>query len=388
MYNNLNEVRKKNIGIITFHKYSNPGTVLQALALQDAVEALGYHAELIDFEARVNRSKWQYLSSHVLRIPIYLRYYEKYYLQKKYNFKIIEKSQLSNAFHDQYLHLGSRKYNSSQELCDNPPVYDGYVVGSDQTWNPNVSNNPDAFYLTFVKEREKCGSYAPSIAVNRLSREQELRAGRLLEHIQWLSCREKQGAEIIRRITGRDTANVLDPTLLLDDRAWRNYEKRYTAPANYILQYILGESKEHREYVKHLSEKLKLPVINISTTYLDWKSGKVSICGPDEFIWLIDNASLVCTDSFHGTAFSVNLNTPFVSFERYKKNKAKSENSRLYDFLSMLGIEKKIVDPGNISADMDYAETDFTTANKKLEDMRRYSLKYLEEMLLSITSYN
>ena len=39
----------KTIGIITYHHYYNYGTMLQALALQEKVEQLGYQAELIDF---------------------------------------------------------------------------------------------------------------------------------------------------------------------------------------------------------------------------------------------------------------------------------------------------------------------------------------------------
>ena len=56
---------------------------------------------------------------------------------------------------------------------ENPPVYDGYVVGSDQTWNPFVANSPEAFFLPFVENKSKKGSYGPSLAVKSLSDEKE-----------------------------------------------------------------------------------------------------------------------------------------------------------------------------------------------------------------------
>ena len=379
---NNSENKSKTIGIITFHRYSNPGTVLQALALQDKIEEYGYHVELIDFEARISETRLENFTNHIRRIPVYIKDFKKYYYQFVYRDNIKLKQTLSNSFHDNTIHVGNNKYYSTEQLCENPPVYDGYIVGSDQTWNPNVSHNPDAFYLTFVEDSDRCGSYAPSVASSRLTNAQEQRMCSLLPHIRWLSCRERSGAEKIEKLTGRMVKTVLDPTLLLDMEQWEKYTKPVKVYKPYILQYILGESKEHRDYVRNISQKLNMPIINISTTFLDWKENNVLICGPDEFLWLIKNASLVCTDSFHGTAFSLNLNVPFVSFERYSRDNAKSENTRLYDLLNSIGLESRIVDA---NTSIDIFDIDFSNAMTRLLKLREESEEYLKKMLLSIT---
>ena len=377
------EKQRKTIGIMTFHRYSNPGTVLQALALQEKIEECGFNAELIDFEARVRETRLEKLMVHLRRIPVYIRNFDKYYYQHINRDKIVKKAQLSNNFHDKTIHVSRLKYSSTEQLCEAPPIYDGYLVGSDQTWNPNVSHNPDAFYLTFVKDKAKCGSYAPSVASSRLTIDQEQRMRDLLNHISWLSCRESSGTKKIEMLTGRKVKTVLDPTLLLTSQQWEAYVKPIDVCKPFILQYILGESKEHRDYTRNISQKLRIPIINISTTYLDWKEKNTLICGPDEFLWLIKNASLVCTDSFHGTAFSINFNIPFVSFERYRRDSANSENTRLYDLLNNVGLDHRIADKKN---EIDYLELDYTDAMNRLQFFREDSENYLNNMLLNITN--
>ena len=87
---------------------------------------------------------------------------------------------------------------------ENPPVYDGYVVGSDQTWNPFVANSPEAFFLPFVENKSKKGSYDPSLAVKSLSDEKEKEYRKKLSNFSFLSCREQDGAQLLSRITQND----------------------------------------------------------------------------------------------------------------------------------------------------------------------------------------
>ena len=55
----------KTIGIITYHHYYNYGTMLQALALQEKVEQLGYQAELIDFKQDNSLSRYEMLKLRI-----------------------------------------------------------------------------------------------------------------------------------------------------------------------------------------------------------------------------------------------------------------------------------------------------------------------------------
>ncbi len=51
--------------------------------------------------------------------------------------------------------------------------------------------------------------------------------------------------------------------------------------------------------------------------------------GPIEFLNLIRGAEYVCTDSFHGTCFSVINEKKFMVFNRYSDNSSVSKNSRI-----------------------------------------------------------
>ena len=187
----------KTIGIITYHHYYNYGTMLQALALQEKVEQLGYQAELIDFKQDNSLSRYEMLKLRIKRMPVYIKERKKYRALADSREKIKEKNELFEQFYKTYLHVGKKKYTTTQQLMENPPVYDGYVVGSDQTWNPFVANSPEAFFLPFVENKSKKGSYGPSLAVKSLSDEKEKEYRKKLSNFSFLSCREQDGAQWI-----------------------------------------------------------------------------------------------------------------------------------------------------------------------------------------------
>jgi len=369
----------KKIGIITYHHYYNYGTMLQALALQMKVEELGYKCEIIDFKQNNDLRKSDLIKLRIKRVKVYIKDFKKYYTLKSVENENIERNKRFEYFYKKYLKVSSNNYSSSEEIKKNPPKYDGYVVGSDQTWNPNVGKNPDAFYLSFVEKKSQCGSYAPSVGLTKLSSEQSKRMKKKLDHIKFLSCREQLGSELLQKVTGRKVTTVLDPTLLIDSEKWKeliNKENKY--PNKYILQYFLGDIPECRQFVQELSKKTKLPVIILPHSYLDAKRKNVIYCGPDGFLDLIYNAEYVCTDSFHGMAFSINLNKNFFAFHKRKENEKGSDNSRITDLLRRLGLENRLIIDYQIPKEM---TINYKNVEEKLVDLKSYSLNFLANML-------
>ena len=96
--------------------------------------------------------------------------------------------------------------------------------------------------------------------------------------------------------------------------------------------------------------------------------------GPLEFVKLIENAAFVCTDSFHATAISINLNVDFVEFMRFENSDKASQNSRIYDVLTHYGLMDRIYTED--SADWSTA-IDFAKPNAQLKTDREKSLDYL-----------
>lgn len=376
------------IGIITYHYHSNYGTMLQAFALQKYLETSGNEAEIIDFRYD-NRVRNKQLRKRTLKDLI------SYFLHpQKYFFKLVENKVIKNhgddirkkdlqfkEFLEKNINLSNTLYRSDIELSNNPPLYDIYMVGSDQTWNPNVGGNPDSFYLSFVPYGKLRASYAPSISITDLTKEQESRLKVLLKDIQFLSCREKKGSLLLERILDRQVETVVDPTLLLNSIQWRNYQKTIKIPCSYILQYLLGYSSEQRDYIKRLSKKLGLPIVVIPANYKDMSDKNAMWCGPSEFLYLIDNASLVCTDSFHGSVFSVNFRKPVYTFFKHKRGDKLSENSRIIDLYEAFGLSSRIIENYTVLPDLDSIEIDYSKCSGLIDNAIENSKEYLNKIL-------
>ncbi|MDQ0149538.1 polysaccharide pyruvyl transferase family protein [Eubacterium multiforme] len=371
------------IGIITYHHHYNYGTMLQALALQKAIENLGFESEIIDFKQNNTLSIRELLLLRLKRSSVYLRQLKKYYLLGKSKKIFNERNNLFEEFYKTELHVGKNKYNSTRALMDNPPKYDAYIVGSDQTWNPYVAGRPEAFYLPFVDNDFLKGSYGPSLAVNNLNYAQKQFLRERLNKFSFISCRERTGTELIKEIVQKPVTTVLDPTLLLDKKEWDKFceDKQLNSP--YILTYFLGENKLHRKIVKELSERLSVNIIAIPTTYLELENKKIEkiYAGPRQFLNLIKNAMIICTDSFHGTMFSINYEKNFYSFCKMDSNDKKSENSRLQDILEEFKLGNRL-----ISKTPDKIENiDYEKVNKILNKRRQESKEFLVNMLSEMT---
>ena len=337
----------KTIGIITYHHYYNYGTMLQAYALQKKIDLLGYCSELIDFKQNNTPSTLQLLGIRLRRLPAYIK-----------------------------------------ELKENPPAYDGYIVGSDQTWNPYVANNPEAFYLTFVTDSRKKGSYAPSLAVSHLNEQQKTMFRKRLQDFRFLSCRESAGAKLLEEAIGKPVVNVIDPTLLLNKSEWETVITEEPVGEKYILTYFLGEVKEHRDFVHELARRTGLKVIAIPVSYMDIidPTFEKHWVGPDKFLSLIKNAEYVCTDSFHGTMFSINLGVDFFSFCKTKDAEKSSENSRLYSALELFGLSSRLVNGDNQEKLLcELPQIDYECVQVLLNNEREQAEVYLRNMLAGIT---
>ena len=109
--------------------------------------------------------------------------------------------------------------------------------------------------------------------------------------------------------------------------------------------------------------------------------------GPAEFISLVRDASLVCTDSFHGMVFSTLFEKPFIPFERFSPNDSASQNTRVYNFLSLTGLEEILLTRSRLEDWRDYASPQINYGNvgRRIEARRKDSMRYLRDALASAT---
>ena len=192
--------------------------------------------------------------------------------------------------------------------------------------------------LGFTTQDKKV-AISPSIASDDLSEPQKDVFKKYLNDFKYLSCREKQGAEILSQMFNKEVVDLLDPTLMLDKEDWlkvANKPKFHTDNEKFMVVYFLGEWTESYKYViRTISEQYNLKVVKL----LDINN-KYFSCGPSEFIYLISHCSLVLTDSFHASVFSYIFDKPFKIFNRL--DSIKSMNSRLVNLVQKLQLDPSV----------------------------------------------
>jgi hypothetical protein len=388
-------IKMKKIGIITYFYYYNYGTMLQGYALQKVMERLGngeYSSEIIDCRfGEKNLSFWYYFKIRVRRFFIYFTqikrviavFKKRDLTNAKYKNENAQKQRLFDDFVRECCTMSEQTYNQSRDLYPNPPLYDIYVTGSDQTWSPKVGLR-DSLFLGFAPKNKVKAAYAPSIGVAAYSPEEEQYVREHLKDYQFVSCREKHGAEILQNLSLVSVETVLDPTLLMRAEEWRRIAVKPETPEKYILCYFIGERTYYRDFAKQLSCQLELPLVYIpgSNTDMTSENNLVWRSGPREFLGLIDNAEVVLTDSFHGTIFSINFGKNFYSFIKHEGAKA-MDNMRIIDILGRLGLAERLMTEYSDGL-IDYHPIDYTTTNGLLQAERDSSETFINKILVSV----
>lgn len=296
--------------------------------------------------------------------------------QGTYNKKLIEDSvERFNRFTDEYLHPtyltwgGLKSFATDCEAC---------FAGSDQIWNSSTLYVDPMYYLRFTSKRKRI-ALAPSFGRDFVADYNQKKIGGWIADFSAISIREDSGVGLIKTMTGRDAAHLVDPTLLVDNDTWRNTLGLKKADKKYILAYFLDKPTEKGvQAINDLKKILECEVIGIPYEFEDMSyCDRVVPTGPVEFLELVDNASVVLTDSFHGTAFSINLHTPFYVFGR-DYGTAHSQNSRVESILRKMNMINRF-DPTDAVASLDIIDFDYS--EKVLAEERGKAMDYIQDAL-------
>ena len=150
-----------------------------------------------------------------------------------------------------------------------------------------------------------------------------------------ISVRENSGVGIVKDLTGQTASEVLDPVFLNDVNFWRKivapYKKKFK---NYLFYYRLMNSAESDAAARKIAKEKKLKLVVMTDGFLKWHADNVlRDVGPKEFLYLMDNADYIVTDSFHGVAFSLVFEKQFYFCDTNPKT-----NGRGLDLLQKSGI--------------------------------------------------
>lgn len=388
------------VGILTIHKLNNYGSVLQAYALQSTVNKLGFQGEIIDYSIHYTPTVLLGYAIHAYRqqglrlltTSIFCCGIE-FFQQKiarltRHDSHCMSMPDIFDEFRENNLILSKESY-SPEKLRQNPPDYDIYISGSDNIWLVNnafgISDGWARYYLDFVPENKTTISYAPSMGDPNVSDGHLERFESLLKNIDYLSVRETSAAELINRITGNQITTVCDPTFLLSREEWDHLlpeEGPLPSRKPYLLVYVahpLDSDSPMFQFSRYISQKLGLDVINIGYHFSDGKPAYVNVTVP-EFLMYFKNASLIITNTFHGTIFSIIYRKGFYAF------KPRAGPARIRDLLSVVGLSERFVQ-SDLEARELSPEINFRDVEDKIQKFRQNSLLWLQTALQNGDTY-
>lgn len=358
----------------------NYGSSLQAYATKYIIENLGYNCDLVARKSLVKGRNihlgkiisifWRTLrttDSKTLRA--YRSSYQKSLIgDSTYRFE---------AFEKQFL---KPKRLFWSELKKEAKMAAACVAGSDQLWDPTTLYVDPMYYLRFAP-KDKRISFATSMGHDFVAKYNEKKLRKWISEVKHLSVREDSGVKLIKELCGREALHLLDPTLLLNGETWRKKLEIQKQNNKYILAYFLdAPSQQAKCCINNLKKKYQCDVIAIPYEHEDMSyASKVVPTGPLEFLSLVDNAVAVVTDSFHGTAFSINLHTPFFVFDR-NYGTAHSQSSRVISLLKKVGLIERYEPSEETNTEINL---DFTHSDEILTAEREIAKKYLQESVIS-----
>ena len=368
----------KKIGIVTWFNIENYGTALQAISLYKYLTNQ-YDCTLIQYfdykNIRPLYGKIKLSAKTILFFPLFVR-------RLMISGNIIKGLKISRVY--KKINILSVKTKGQMKRIE---AIDVFVTGSDQIWNPYYLKD---FYLLGFTENNNKIAYSSSIGVQEIPAELEKTYIKYLSKFRHISIREKSSEAILKRVLSRnDICTVLDPVFLLSKKEWENF---YAAEAKklsnkrfikekYIFCYFIGKRKEYKIFcdsissVAGISNVLYVPSAENKRISLNGRA--VHSAGLEDFLFLIANAELVLTDSFHATVLSLIFEKQFIEFMRFDENDKKSQNSRIYDLLERYGIQNRIYKGESILKN----RIDYSVLNKKLQADIDFSKNYLDNAI-------
>lgn len=381
----------KKIGLVICYFHENYGSMLQAYATQHIFDRLGLPNEAVycrDPHMYMTMPKWSYyfhkITSRDVLIDKIRRSRGKFVNRLlKTEFaacQALRSSRFRRFSRDMF--RVSRPYADRRELTEDAENYAAFVVGSDQLWSPaNIDN--DFYTLTFVPDDIPKIAYATSFGTASIPGYQHRKAERFLNRFDAISVREESGRRLVESLSSQKARVVLDPTLLLSSHEWEQFSDRPPIiEGDYIFCYFLGNNRKGRRFAEKLKKKTgcRIAAILHMDEYIpeDEKFADITPydVGPEEFVSLVRHASYVCTDSFHGTVFSIIFHRKFFTFDRFEKSSTISTNTRIETLLGMTGLESRKMS-GDCLPEKEGGEIDFGTAEERIQKKRKESMEYL-----------
>lgn len=377
------------IGLVTFFS-NNYGSALQCYATKKFLQKNGYECDVLyeysyGYEKLKNRIK--YLSKIALCSLLYREFAKNRKEIKRSERKAalsIESKFLIDWFCETVLQPKGLEYSllNDKRFAD---VYDFFIAGSDQIWGGGYLVRPFMF-LEFAPNEKKI-ALCPSFGVETIKKFNVRPFKKSINKFKTLSVREKSGQRIIADLTGRQVPILSDPVMLLNIDEWHEFaENSSIRHQNYVFVHFLDmPSASTIQSINQIAETLNFDIICFANNYSTYDSlkGHTFVDGsPYDYVSLIENASFVCTDSFHTSHFSIIFNRKFCTFERNYGHQNK-QSTRIHNLFSTYKCNERFIVDSLIPEEVLNASPNFDVIKEtKTKEIQDYLLSSIPQASL------
>ena len=365
------------VGIITFQRVDNFGSMLQAYALSKYLEKLGQEVAIIDYIYPQDMKQYRIFRTHIYKKRPQTLLGDLVYIRRN-----ISRKKSFAHFRDSCLNFTQNTYvYGSDKIKETNHNFDAFICGSDQIWNTNCTQTvvPE-YFLEFVEDNKLKVAYAPSMPCE-IKESEYLAVKKFVSRLDYISVRENYTVDFLRKKIGVSNSIIctVDPTLLLEADEYIKDFSITEKQEKYIFVYILGNKEVKNDIIKNVLFIKKRTGFSIKYVYIRKisefeKAEYIYGIGPEEFLDYVYNASYIITDSFHATVFSLMFKKSFFVFPR------NDSEIRVKELLENLGMSERYID-GNELPEMDLVYP--ANFDNKLQNMISNSKSFLNRIFNS-----
>ena len=388
------------VGVLTCHRVQNYGSYLQAYALIHVLRKLRCEPLIIDYlypnRYHVNtvlpdgypRAKPRKGRLHQLR-ERFVDTMRNYNSRRGFSFLFwrlccrVGGLDNNRYLYRYYINLPLTKdfYPSAESLCQLREHFDAVIVGSDQVWNPRWTGEDGSFFLNFLPRKTRRIAYSASFGVDQIGEFYEKLYGAYLLKFHAIAVRESSGVDLVRKTSGKIATHVLDPVQLLSPQEWKMFlpssppRKPYVAA--YCLRYVFDPYPYAHQLQSDIAMRKGLEMWSLHYSLDENQCKTAKIRTPFEFLsWLI-HADFLLLTSFHGVAFAILFNIPFLVITSPSEKK----DRRILDVLDLFNLSGRRIDINHILTDDLLQPIDFTPVNMIMKEKHEESMAFLQQAL-------
>ena len=371
----------KKVGIMSMQRIANYGSFLQAYALKQMIEELGYEVDFVDYHVGT-----PVISEDMDSQNKFVRKFKKGIETLQYKAPLVHKF----AF-IRYKQSFSKKYMPLLGISNvrnyNPPL-DCLVIGSDEVFNCIQKNSNVGYSLElFGKDHhaKRLITYAASFGNTTLEKLEKYKKageiGGLLKRFDAISVRDSNSGVIVEQLTQTVPVYHLDPVLTYDYINCCDLIPQIRTNEKYLILYAYAGriSNSEADWISQYAKRKNLKVYAIGG--IQKCADRFIDCSPFEVLAYFNNAEEIITDTFHGSIFSVITHRPFTTLIRKSVGNSYGNEEKLSDLLQRLHLTERMTTRVEDAEKINAAYIDYSEIDNILEGQREIAKEYLQKNL-------